>query len=70
MQDFNTRAQSFIKDFNELQVKYEVKVIPIISTYGPDLQINDTVPKTDAVIEGEIIEPKSDNIIEPKKEIK
>ena len=65
MKEFQERAQEFLKAFSELQESLNVKVFPIITTLGPDLQISDTeqkaveVSKLDNVIEGEVIPKKT-----------
>lgn len=65
MKEFQERAQEFIKAFSELQESLNVKVVPIITTLGPDLQISDTeqkaveASKLDGIIEGEIVPKKT-----------
>jgi len=39
--DFEKRAKAFMTDFEVLQNKHNVEVRPIITQYGPDLQLKD-----------------------------
>jgi hypothetical protein len=39
--DFNTRAKLFLQDLELAQIKRGVTLRPIITQYGPDLQLQD-----------------------------
>jgi hypothetical protein len=66
MKTFNERATEFVEKFKLLQEEYEVRTTPIITMYGPDLQVTDLrALKTDGIIEGEVI---SSDLIEPATE--
>lgn len=51
MKTFKERAESFLEDFKKLQEKYNVRAIPVITTYGPDIQVADLEKKEDTIVE-------------------
>ena len=59
MTEFKERAESFLNELGTLQEKYSVNIRPVITKYGPDIEMNDTEVKD----EGEIVyEPVNEEI--------
>lgn len=49
--DFEKRAKAFMADFELAQNKHNVDARPIITTYGPDLQLKDRLATPNPVEE-------------------
>lgn len=49
VKDFQTRAKLFLQDLELAQIKHGIIARPIITTFGPDLQLSDKLAQPEPV---------------------
>jgi hypothetical protein len=54
MNDFKERARKFLEELGKLQKSFDLRMLPIITQYGPDIQLQDLIKEETKVESNEV----------------